>query len=141
MPNKRSRRGKVNQFFCPYCSSRLWRNGSSKYHLFYRNTAEIQQNLGLTHKKATFLASQSSVYLDRDRWIEEFFCSQHSTVWLLISRQADGSLAQTIAKKEDWQKTTKTIHPNMSNPSVSEFSYCMSRSSSKQNRYYNQQTN
>ncbi len=59
-------------------------------------------------------------FVDRDRWIEEFFCPEDGKMWLLISRQKDGSLTQTLATEQDWQKTGKTIDPQTINPSVSE---------------------
>ena len=138
MPNKRSRR-QVHHFHCPYCHNRLWRLGSPKHHLFYRNKAELQQYLGMTHKKAALLNNQKSTHVDDNRWIEEFFCPQHSKIWLLVTRHQDGSLTEKIACERDWQKTVHTIDPNFSNPSVSEFSYRMSRSGYQQNAYYKHQ--
>lgn len=135
MPNKRSRR-RVQHFFCPNCQQRLWRTGKSKYHLHYQNVSEIKQNLNTTRKKATFLAHQNSVYVDRDRWIEEFFCSEHGIVWLLISRQTDGNYSYRAAKERDWQKTGRTLEPRTANPSISEYSHRMSRSIYRQNSYY-----
>ncbi|MGD1920394.1 MAG: hypothetical protein ACFCAD_16845 [Pleurocapsa sp.] len=136
MPNKRSSRRRVNHFSCPHCHQRLWRMNSVKYYLHYQNADEIQKNLNITRKKASFLANQRSVYVDCNRWIEEFFCSQHSTIWLLVSRQQDGKLTSVVAKAKDWQKTGKTIDPRLLNPSVSEYSYRMSRSGHSQNKYY-----
>ena len=135
MPNKRSGR-QTHKFFCPYCQQRLWRKGSDKYYLHYQNTAEIQKNLNITRKKATFISSQKPVYVDRNRWIEEFFCNKHSTVWLLISRQQNGKLNSVLADEKDWRKTGKTIDPTNLNPSIGEYSYRMSRSSRSQNQYY-----
>lgn len=139
MPNKRSRRRKIPHFSCPYCQQRLWRVNSPKYYLFYRNVDEIRQNLQITKKKATFVMKQYSNFVDFNRWIEEFFCPEDGKMWLLISRQKDGSLTQTLAKEQDWQKTSKTIAPHTVNPSVSEYSYRMSRSSKAQNSYYKRQ--
>jgi hypothetical protein len=48
-------------------------------------------------------------------------------MWLLITRQSDGKLTATIPEEQDWQKTNKTFDPNRPNPSVSEFTYRMSR--------------
>lgn len=139
MPNKRSRRSKIHHFSCPYCQQRLWRVNSPKHYLFYRNIAEVRQNLHLTKKKASFLIEHYSVFTDRDRWIEEFFCPEDGKMWLLISRQKDGSLAQTLATAKHWQQTGKTINPQAPNPSVSEYTYRMSRSSIAQGSYYKQQ--
>ena len=127
MPHKRSKRKKVQCFFCPLCQERLWRLGSLKYHVFYKNAAEIKQNLQISAKKSAFLATKNSTYLDRNSWLEEFFCSEHDKIWLRISRQNDGQLSYRLAVREDWQQTDKTIDSSRPNPSVSEFSYRISR--------------
>jgi hypothetical protein len=127
MPNKRSKRGTINYFYCPLCQSRLWRLGSKKNYLYYHDKQEIRQNTGLSAKKAAFLVNQSSTYLDNNCWLEEFFCVEHGKLWLKIMRQKDDKLTSQIAAREDWQKTGKTIDPDRINPSVSEYSYKMSR--------------
>lgn len=136
MVNKRSKRSTNHKFRCPYCQQRLWRQGSPKFNLFYQGALEIRQNLHLTPKKAGFLAAQNSTCLDTNRWIEEFFCPEHGIMWLLISRQPDGKFIYNIAEERDWRRTNKTINPNTPNPSVSEFTYKMSRQPrAKMNRY------
>ncbi len=127
MSNKRSRRKNVRHFFCPYCQARLWRLGSPKYHFFYTNANQIKQNLQISAKKSAFLATKSSTYLDENLWIEEFFCSDHGKIWLKVSRSDKGQLDYQLALREDWKQTNKTIDSSCSNPSVSEFSYRMSR--------------
>lgn len=127
MANKRSKRKKIKHFFCPLCEMRLWRLGSPKYHLFYQNAAEIRKNLKISAKKASFLAAQNSAYIDRSSWIEEFFCTEHGRMWLLLSRQSDENILYRPAKREDWEQSNKTVDPTKPNPSVSEFTYRMSR--------------
>lgn len=125
MPNKRSRKRK---FYCPYCQTQLWRMGSPKHYLFYQEVSEIQENLNITRKKASLLMNQNrNTYLDKSSWIEDFCCEQHGKIWLKISQKVDHPLKVTLATEEDWQKTTGTINPNIPNPSVSEFTYSMSR--------------
>jgi hypothetical protein len=132
MSNKRSRRKTIQKFFCPFCNdceTRLWRLGSPKHHVFYRNASEIRQNLQLSAKKAAFLASQNSTHLDTNTWLEEFFCPTHGKMWLYLSRQNQQELIYRTATREDWQQTNKTYDPTNPHPSVSEFSYRMSRKS------------
>ncbi|WP_036477612.1 hypothetical protein [Myxosarcina sp. GI1] len=126
MPNKRSKRKKTEKFFCPYCEDRLWRLGSSKYYLFYENAREIRQQMGISAKKATFLASHHTTYLDTTKWIESFCCSAHGMLWLLIISQKD-VWQYRLAMEKDWLQTSKTVDPRRPNPSVSEFSLRMSR--------------
>ena len=126
MPNKRSNRKKTRHFFCPFCEQRLWRMGTEKYYLFYRNAAEIKKNTGITSKKAKLLASQNSTYLDTKKWIESFCCSKHGMLWLLVSTK-DNDYSYRIATQNDWLQSNKTLDPRLSNPSVSEFTLKMSR--------------
>lgn len=131
MSNKRNKRSKTPQFHCPHCQKRLWRLGSLKYHLFYRGRTEIKKHLGLTPKKASFLASQNSSYVDRNCWLEDFFCEEDGKMWLRLTKKDDGSIASCIATRNDWNQTLHTINPDSPNPSVSEFSYRMSRGCNK----------
>lgn len=126
MPNKRNKRGKTQIYNCPFCEQRLWRLGTSKYYLFYKNATEIKKNLDISSKNAKLLASQSSTYLDTKKWIEAFFCQEHGTLWLFISLQETG-YDYRLAKEKDWLQTNKTFDPRRSNPSVSEFTWRMSR--------------
>ncbi len=48
-------------------------------------------------------------------------------MWLKISRKADHKMEVSLASEDDWKNSTGTINPNFPNPSVSEFSYSMSR--------------
>lgn len=136
MPGKRSNRKNKQHFCCPYCDRRLWRSGSPKHFLFYTHASEIQQNLNVTRKNATFLANRGT-YVDTNSWIEEFFCQDHGTLWMKLTRNCDNQLVSSLATSKDWQQTTRTIHPDMPNPSVSEFTYRMSRNSGKKLTYYN----
>lgn len=130
MPNKRSKRKRTVTFYCPYCQERLWRKGGKKYHLFYRDASEIQKHLDVSYKKAQFIASRNSCYTDQNTWIEEFHCQEHSTIWLLLSKREDGTIARKLAQQQDWSRTGHTINPEFPNPSVSEFSYSMSKRAS-----------
>lgn len=126
MPNKRSKRRKVKQYSCPLCMQRLWRLGTSKYHLFYRSASEISENTGITPKKSKFLATQKNTYLDSKRWIEGFCCSNHGSLWVLISTHNDKH-EYRLAKEKDWLRTERTLDPRILNPSVSEYTLRMSR--------------
>jgi hypothetical protein len=132
MPNKRKNRSQTPKFYCPHCEERLWRLGSPKYHLFYQDVSEIKERLGVTRTKASFLATNHSPYVDSNTWLEEFFCEEHGTIWMRVSKQSDGVIVATPAKSSDWKCTTHTINPDVPNPSVSEFSYRMSRGTNKQ---------
>lgn len=126
MPGKRSRRKDVQRFYCPYCERRLWRLGSPKHFLFYLQPSEIQRNVNISRKSAVFLAAKGA-YVDNNSWIEEFLCGDDGKLWLKVNRKSGGTLVTTLATSNDWQQTTHTIIPDTPNPSVSEFTYRISR--------------
>ena len=126
MPNKRSKRKKTKKYFCSYCQQRLWRSGHTKHHLYYKDAEEIKRNTGMTLKKAKLLSLQNATYLDANKWLEAFCCPEHGTMWILISVRGD-EYNYRLANRKDWLQTSKTIDPNLSNPSVSEFTLRMSR--------------
>ncbi|MBV9385888.1 MAG: hypothetical protein JOZ78_05605 [Chroococcidiopsidaceae cyanobacterium CP_BM_ER_R8_30] len=133
MPRKRKGRNKIQHFYCPHCESRLWRMNSPKHFLFYTGASEIRQKVRVTLASAIFLASKGD-YIDTNSWIEEFYCSRDGNLWMKVTRKTDGTQSTNLASQEDWKRTTYTIQPNMPNPSVSEFTYRMSRQNGI--RYY-----
>ena len=127
MPHKRRNRNKKSNFYCIHCCQRLWRLGSQKHYLFYEGVSEIKKNLNISRKNASFLAANGISYIDKKSWIEEFFCKEHGKMWLRVSKKADGKFVTSSVKSDDWNRTTHTINPDTANPSVSEFTYRMSR--------------
>lgn len=126
MPGKRSKHKNVQRFCCPYCDRRLWRLGSPKHFMYYLEASEIQKNVHMSHKSAAFLANKGA-YVDSNSWIEEFLCGEHGRLWMKITRNTDRTLVSTLATSNDWPQTTRTILPDTPNPSVSEFTYRVSR--------------
>lgn len=136
MPGKRKRKQAKENFNCPYCQTKLWRMGSPKHYLYYQEISDVQKNLNISRKKASLLIAKNNTYLDRNSWIEDFFCEQHGTIWLKISHKVEHPIQVSLASADDWKNSTGTINPNLPNPSVSEFSYSMSRKPRiKPNRY------
>jgi hypothetical protein len=127
MARKRSRYKEDKYFYCPHCQARIWRLGSPKHFLFYQNALELKKELNISSKKAKFINTNFPVYVDRASWIEEFFCPNDGKLWLLVSRKADQKLSLHLPDRKDWSRTTKTILPDRPNPSVSEYTYRMSR--------------
>lgn len=126
MPNQRSRYKKTPKFYCPYCQERLWRFGSEKYHIVYKDAASIKENLGVSSKKAKLLATRGT-YLDTQTWLEEFFCRQDGKMWLVVSQRNNNAREGIIAQPHHWKQATNLINPDHPNPSVSEYTYRSSR--------------
>ncbi|NJL83827.1 MAG: hypothetical protein HC890_14455 [Chloroflexaceae bacterium] len=126
MPNKRSDRKKTPKFYCPYCSERLWRVGSPKHHLYYQDSLSISKNCNISRKNSKFLANKGE-YVDQNQWLEEFFCGDHGKIWLLLAKRDNGVIEASLPQDQHWQQTTGTFDPDRPNPSVSEYSYRMSR--------------
>lgn len=127
MSNKGSKRKQTRKYFCPYREERLWRLGSTRHYLYYVNPVEIRRNTGISLKKAKLLSLQSTTYLDKSKWIELFYCSNHDLMWFKVSTDGD-KYDYNLAKEKDWLQTNRTLDPRISNSSVSEFTLRMSRS-------------
>jgi hypothetical protein len=80
----------------------------------------------MSRKSAEFLATKGA-YIDNSSWIEEFFCGEHGKLWMKVTKKAGSIIVATLATSKDWPQTTRTILPDTPNPSVSEFTYRMSR--------------
>jgi hypothetical protein len=131
MSNKRSNRSKTPKFYCPYCDRRLWRVGTGKHYIYAQGADEVQAQFKLSKKKAGLLAGQNSVQVDRASWLEEFFCEQDGKMWLHLTKQEEGNIVMKIANEHHWKRSTRMIDPTKPNPSVSEFTYRMSRKSAR----------
>jgi hypothetical protein len=128
MPHKRSSRKRKGYFFCCYCEQQMLRLGSPKHHLYCTEASEIKQQIGVSLKTASLLAAQGAFVSGR-AWIEEFFCQEHGRMWMVVTKKDDVLFATIPASRGDWGRTTKTVHPNIPNPSVSEYTSRMSRRS------------
>jgi hypothetical protein len=126
MPGKRSNRNKIEKFFCPYCEKRLWRLGGPKHYLFLASVNNTRKN-SQPPSKPPRVALEKSDCIDPNQWIEEFFCDEHSKLWMLVYRTTHNRLTAALASKTDWQRSTGTPSLDFDNPSVSEFSIRMSR--------------
>jgi hypothetical protein len=138
MAERRNRRRKRVLTYCSVCAARLWRINSDRHYLFANSSAEIRQLSGMTRKKAAMFTQQSNTFVDRHRWLEEFFCTDHGPLWLLLEQDADGSINTSVPDPKIWEQTTGTIDPRKPNPSVSEFTFRMSRRAAPNlgQRYY-----
>lgn len=52
-------------------------------------------------------------------------------MWLKVSKDLDETITTQVAEQKHWKQSTNTIDPNKPNPSVSEFTYRMSRKSAR----------
>ncbi|HEY9826094.1 MAG TPA: hypothetical protein V6D19_11640 [Stenomitos sp.] len=77
-------------------------------------------------KIANILAAEGA-FVTKNAWIEEFFCETHGCLWMVVTRREEGLFATIPANRGDWSRSTKTTNPNQPNPSVSEYTYRMSR--------------
>jgi hypothetical protein len=126
MPGKRSKRKDTERFTCPDCANRLWRIGSEKHPIFFREASDFVHYLGLPRKQVALVMAQGG-WNDRRVWIEEFFCENHGNMWLLVRNLQCGKTVAKAATEYDWKRSTGTQHPDSFNPSVSEFTQRMSR--------------
>jgi hypothetical protein len=125
MPGKRSSRKKIEQFFCPYCEKRLWRLGGSKHNLFLGSSSSQQS---LQNPSTSSKALEKTACIDPNQWIEAFFCSEHSKLWMLVLRTTYDRLTAVLASNADWRQCSTGIPPiDVPNPSARKSSTRVSR--------------
>jgi len=78
----------------------------------------------MSRQSAELLASKGA-YVDSGSWIEEFFCGDHGKLWMKV-RKTGSIIVATLATSEDCHKQPAQFYQTP-NPSVSEFTYRMSR--------------
>ncbi len=127
--NRKKKRVIVN---CCYCGRRLWRCQSDRHYLFAQGAQQLQDALGLSRKNALLYAAQKPTWVDRSRWMEQFFCPEHGHVWLLVNRAEDGETTATYPPREVWAQTTGTFDPDHPNPTVGEYTRRMSQGTSSE---------
>ena len=127
MTRKRNRPANRVEIDCPNCDMRLWRGCGQKHYIFSSNAEQTRALTGLTRKKAALMHMTTNTWVDRSRWIESFFCTDHGQVWIICTRDDEGRVTGEAAPPRLWQQTTGTIDPTRPNPSVSEFTYRSSR--------------
>jgi hypothetical protein len=127
MSRKRNRAANRLEVHCPNCGVRLWRGCGQKHYIFASNIEQTRELTGATRKKAVLLHTATPTWVDRNRWIEPFFCPDDGQVWIACTRGPDGQISGEVAPPKLWQQTTGTLDPSKPNPSVSEFTYRHSR--------------
>jgi len=127
MPRKRNRSLNRLEVPCPHCGIRLWRGCGQKHYIFSSSVEQTRELMGTTRKKAVLLHTVTPTWVDRNRWIEPFFCSADGQIWMVCIRQPEGHVICEPAPSELWRQTTGTVDPNKPNPSVGEFTYRGSR--------------
>lgn len=99
MVKKRSNRKNVQHFYCPYCDRRLWRLGSPKRFMSYPDAAQIQQNLNISRKSVLSLVTKGTC-VERNSWLEEFFCEEDSKLWMKVTVNTGSDLVGITTSKD-----------------------------------------
>lgn len=106
MPSKCSNQKNAQRFYCPKCDRRLWRVGNSKYFLSYTEVSESRRYVKMLHQEALLLTAKGT-HNSCHSWVEEFVCGEHGTLWMKLSKQADGSLYTSLATTNDYRPRDK----------------------------------
>ncbi|WP_404790303.1 hypothetical protein [Altericista sp. CCNU0014] len=122
MTGKRSSRNKVQRFYCPHCTQRLWRLGGVKHYLLDVKISDPKQNswassreAGATSDKKKAVAPHQNA--DKNRWIEAFHCPDHGKMWMLVCQDSNDGLSASLAPASEWQHLTAIDRSKVSGPS------------------------
>ncbi|MFQ3612608.1 MAG: hypothetical protein SNJ68_02690 [Cyanobacteriota bacterium] len=119
---KRSQR---RQIFCPIHGCFL-DSVSPKYPLFADSAGQLQVR-GMGIKTSRLVMSAYKVVPLVGEWIEEFWCSEcQESKWYHIRKIGERNYEVRVAKDDLWQNASKVVNPHQ-NPSVSEYTFRVSR--------------
>ncbi|AGY56696.1 hypothetical protein [Gloeobacter kilaueensis] len=128
MPGKRSHYKRRFAPQCPDCELQVYRLNSTRHSIYIEGAEAIARALSIPYKRALLIASQGPI-VDRNQWLEEFYCPMHGRVWLQVVRErSSGQIRAQLPDAALWKRSIGTLDPNHPNPSVSEFTLSNSRS-------------
>jgi hypothetical protein len=128
-PQRRNRRPKRRELFCPSHPEQRIEGNGHKYFLHLLKPEELKAR-GMSRKRAQLVIEAYPVLVLSNEWLEELFCPQcGSSRWCHITRLDRVAHQVRWAPRELWQQVShvKPLHPN---PTVSEFTRRSARRSS-----------
>jgi hypothetical protein len=119
-PQRRNRRPKRRELFCPAHPEQRIEGNGQKYFLHLLKPEELKAR-GMGLKRAQLVLETYPVLVLDNEWLEELFCPQcGSSRWFHITRLDRLAHQVRWAPRELWQQVAHVdpVHPN---PTVSEF--------------------
>ena len=118
--DRRKRRAKVRQLFCPAHPDQHITGNGRKYFLHLLQPEELRAR-GMSDKKAKLVIQAHPVLVLSNEWLEELFCPACGTSrWCHVVRHDRVEHSVRWAPRELWQQVAH-VDPLVPNPSVSQF--------------------
>ena len=119
-PDRRNRRPKKRELFCPAHPEQRIQGNGKKYFLHLLQPEQLQQR-GINAKKAQLILNAYPVLVLSDEWLEELFCPQCGrSHWCHVTKH--DTVAHTVrwAPRELWEQVAH-VDPTAPNPTVSDY--------------------
>ena len=128
-PNRRRRRPKGRQLFCPKHPEQLIQGNGKKYYLHLLSPVELERR-GISSKKARLIINAYPVLVLSTEWLEELYCPQCGCLdWFHVVKHDSIIHSVYKAPRELWKQVAHVDSVSY-NPTVGEFT----RNAAKRNQ-------
>ena len=118
--NRRNRRPKHRELFCPAHPEQRIEGNGKKYFLHLISSQELHQR-GFTAKWAQMIIHAYPVLVLSNEWLEELYCPKYGRLqWCHINKHDRVLHTVRWAPRELWEKVAH-VDPVVANPSVSQY--------------------
>ena len=119
--NRRNRRPKRRELFCPAHPEQQIEGNGQKYFLHLLSPGQLQQR-GISAKRARLIINAYPVLVLSNEWLEELYCPQCGTLhWCHVTKHDRVLHTVRWAPRELWEQVAH-VDPVVANPSVSQYS-------------------
>ena len=117
---RRNRRPKKRELFCPAHPERRIQGNGKKYYLPLLQPEQLEQR-GISAKKAQLIINAYPVLVLSNEWLEELFCPECGTSrWCHVIKHDRIEHTVRWAPRELWEQVAH-VDPSVANPTVSEY--------------------
>ena len=117
---RRNRRPKKRELFCPAHPEQRIQGNGKKYYLHLLQPEQLVQR-GISAKKAQLIINAYPVLVLSNEWLEELFCPECGTNrWCHVIKHDRIEHTVRWAPRELWEQVAH-VDPSVANPTVSEY--------------------
>ena len=118
--NRRNRRPKRRELFCPAHPEQRIEGNGQKYYLHLLSPQQLEQR-GISAKRAQLIINAYPVLVLSNEWLEELYCPKCGRLeWCHVTKHDRVLHTVRWAPRELWEQVAH-VDPMVANPSVSQY--------------------